>query len=232
LGYSVKFEDINGDGSIDLLAGAPTMGGFPNNWGYVIAFRGPNTNPPVVLGTWTEPSPQSGLSSEYGFEVGSGDINGDGLKDVIVGRPYIQTPGAFPSPFSLISGKVYAESLGGVQPYGLNNPIQATWLPSSLPSSTGSIAVTGATPNSIVYGYVSNSPSTTGVTGGTVYIDPSSLTPSSPYVFTADASGTFSTQQFSYLDSSLAGNSFYIQFVEDQGGNYRFSNALKFTIVP
>jgi hypothetical protein len=85
IGSSVALGDVNGDGYDDVIVGAPAYG--PGN-GAVFVFHG------GVLGLQaTDPSmAQARLMGDqanfsFGSSVASGDVNGDGYDDVVVGDP-------------------------------------------------------------------------------------------------------------------------------------------------
>ena len=93
----VGAHDLNGDGVDDLLVGAPTfvhsnaVGGVHSNAGTVFAFSG------AVLraggsfahsnALWTI-SAGTHSNAQFGFSVAAGDVNRDGISDVVVGAPF------------------------------------------------------------------------------------------------------------------------------------------------
>jgi len=77
--------DANGDGCSDLLVGAPYYDGAHADTGRAALYLGSATG----LGSapdWTVESLQGGANLGYSVD-GAGDVNGDGLADVIVGVP-------------------------------------------------------------------------------------------------------------------------------------------------
>lgn len=74
--------DVNGDGYSDIFVGAP---GYNSSRGKVYVYHG-SPDGPEESATWEKRSNKE--NSLYGFSVSTaGDVNGDGLADVIVGAP-------------------------------------------------------------------------------------------------------------------------------------------------
>jgi hypothetical protein len=102
-GFSVSGAgDVNGDGLADVIVGAKNAA--PNGKSYAgrsyVVF-GKRNNKPVELSALESAASRGGFaingSNAYdlsGFSVsGAGDVNGDGLADVIVGAPYADPNG-------------------------------------------------------------------------------------------------------------------------------------------
>jgi len=90
--------DVNGDGLADLIVGAPFDDNLGSSSGSARVFSGANGS---VLYTFNGDSAED----EFGFSVsGAGDVNGDGLADLIVGAQYDDNTGGDSGSARLFSG--------------------------------------------------------------------------------------------------------------------------------
>jgi len=82
-GYSVAAGDVNGDNAADLIVGAPyaDVGSYPAA-GRIFVFLGPSFSSVSVI-----ESPLPGNGAHFGSAVATGDVNGDGKADLLVGAP-------------------------------------------------------------------------------------------------------------------------------------------------
>ncbi len=83
-GYSVGTAgDVNGDGYADVIVGAPTYDNGQSDEGRAFVYHGGATGLSMTV-AWTAEGDQAVAS--FGYSVGTtGDVNGDGYADVIVG---------------------------------------------------------------------------------------------------------------------------------------------------
>ncbi len=112
-GSAVAAGDVNGDGKADLIVGAfnETVAGNEGQ-GQAYVFSGANG---ALLYTIASPTVQAG--AHFGRSVAAGDVNGDGLKDIIVGAD-AETVG-----FNGFQGRVYVFSgATGLPLYTLDTP--------------------------------------------------------------------------------------------------------------
>jgi hypothetical protein len=83
LGSAVAAGDLNGDRCDDLIVGAPTF--FPGTIEGVAVFLGSASGPSTTPTWWTSSAPMD--ASRFGSSVAAGDVNGDGLADIVIGAP-------------------------------------------------------------------------------------------------------------------------------------------------
>lgn len=84
--------DVNGDGYADLLVGARDYSGSLSNEGRSYLYLGSPSGLQLAP-SWTASGGE--LNASFGWSVGTaGDLNGDGLADVIVGAPKRDGPAA------------------------------------------------------------------------------------------------------------------------------------------
>jgi hypothetical protein len=95
LGAVVAIADIDADGLVDIIAGAPGANGFTG--AVEISFG--NGNKLTLLPS----GPVSGPNGQFGAAVAAGDLNGDGFDDLVVGAPGETLPGT-----SIAAGTHYA----------------------------------------------------------------------------------------------------------------------------
>ena len=93
--FSLASGDFNDDGFADVLVGAPLADGPANDRtdageAYVI-FGGPSLRPLIDLAEGSAAVTLFGKAANdnFGFTVASGDVNGDGIDDVLVGARFV-----------------------------------------------------------------------------------------------------------------------------------------------
>ena len=104
-GFSFASADVNGDGFSDLIIGAPdaTTSGNHSGAAYVVFGHAPGFPASVDLSSldgtngFKLNNPAGGPYDRFGLSVSSaGDVNGDGVDDIIVGSPF---PASSPSAY-------------------------------------------------------------------------------------------------------------------------------------
>ncbi|MCF0049858.1 FG-GAP-like repeat-containing protein [Dyadobacter sp. LJ53] len=86
-GFSVSTAgDVNADGFSDIVVGAPEFDNGAGKEGRVFIYHGSSNGPSNIAAT-SMMANQAG--AKFGFSVSAaGDVNGDGIGDVVVGAPY------------------------------------------------------------------------------------------------------------------------------------------------
>ena len=95
--------DVNGDGVPDLAVGAPEL--LNNRWGEVYAFSGKTGGQLWVFREPPYPGKQA-IASLGTFMAPTGDLDGDGRRDLIVAAPFHDNTGAG----AVLGGKVFVLS--------------------------------------------------------------------------------------------------------------------------
>lgn len=151
-GYSVSSAgDINGDGFDDILVGAPVTGANAGE-SYVIFGSDQAFSASLDLSTldgnngFTLRGVVDGDSSGWSVS-GAGDVNGDGIDDIIIGAPYGDPSGANAAGESYV---IYGSTSSWQAVYDLS------WLGKTIFSSTAAIDVFEATDTADVFDFGAN----------------------------------------------------------------------------
>ena len=93
-GWSTASGDVNGDGVLDLVVGAPRNGSSASNAGAVYVFYGPTTAETVSLAEADATLLGESAGDWAGWTVATGDLHADGTDEVIVGAPRADANGS------------------------------------------------------------------------------------------------------------------------------------------
>ena len=216
-----SLNDANGDGSDDFLIGSPQSN-------QVFLYSGQTG---ALLYTFNAPPPLSGFSGLFfgGAIADAGDINLDGLSDMIIGDY------SSPSATAGQVGMTFAHRLGGVKSYGTGSSL-LRGLPQLGNPSLGQFQITGAASNSNGLIIISSAYGFTPL--------PAPLTPVfvdlslSNLIYTntvpLGGSGTYTSPVFGIRNPAIAGTRIYIQVANtDSSGNViGLTNPLLLTFLP
>lgn len=148
--------DINGDGFDDLVIGAPEGG--QGGIGYVL-FGDPNPSDLTITTLPVERGFQITAAHPYddlGYALAGGDVNGDGLNDIIIGAPEADPDALFSSgQTSVIFGNDFT---GTITAFGTvaNDTLSGGLGPDSMVGGTGDDILSGAGGADVLYGGAGN----------------------------------------------------------------------------
>jgi prepilin-type N-terminal cleavage/methylation domain-containing protein len=122
IGYKVAAADVNGDGKADIITASPWVNSF-RGYTYVVFGKASGWSATTVLNTGagniidgTQGARFDGVNGMdlSGWSAATGDINGDGKTDVIIGAYNANSKGAIYVYFGKASGWPTTYSLGGL----------------------------------------------------------------------------------------------------------------------
>lgn len=213
--------DVNGDGIPDILVGSPASSTLP---AYVECFSGFNGQ---SLHRWSDPAIFSKLGSTI---AGAGDLNGDGLQDLLMAG----TGGSFTifGSSQTTLPRAYVSAVGGAKMFGTPlaaSPLSFQWNLGGSGSSIGNLSLSGASPFAAALLAVSYARATTTVVGMNIFVDLATV-PNIVFGIGIDGSGNW-TYPVTLLDPALDGFSYFVQgfevaplLRESNGLELRFTN--------
>ncbi|MBM3206736.1 MAG: hypothetical protein FJZ43_03900 [Candidatus Staskawiczbacteria bacterium] len=217
-GISVDGGDFNKDGFSDIIVGANMWSTPALGIGKVELFLGPNG---VNAYTW----PGASNFNNLGWSIATRDFNGDGFSDFASCHLYPQTT----------PGSAVVHSLGGAWNYG-SGPLSFVWQPTAGVPGTGSVVVSGGTPNAPLYLALGDSPASVPISpGNNLYVNPNSPQFGVLYLGNLDSQGNLIIQGVNLINPTFAGFDVYLQVGAYTGGptsNLQLSNGLHIAYVP
>ena len=217
-------KDADGDGYGDILVGSGPGYGNTNQ---VRLYSGQTGG---LINTFIGPSiPNTYSSPAFGAVLAdAGDINGDGLSDIVIGDHGAQSSTAGQS------GRAFVYRLGGVRNYGTGS-LTLAWNPQAYTPSIGQFTVFGAQPNSNGIMVMSLAPAYTPLSSPLtpLFIDLNSPNPIFTTQIQFDNNGFYTSPVYNIRVPSIAGTTVYIQVANtNSAGNILgLTNAAQATYV-
>ncbi len=109
-GNAVVGEDLDGDGMADVIA--------TDQRNHAFVFWSPDFSKYTVITRPPDPVGGTGISISFGYFAATGDVNGDGLADVLVAEPYFQRVFAAMGPYWSIFHVVLDGLQGAISDFG------------------------------------------------------------------------------------------------------------------